>query len=80
MLRFALALARERVAAHQQHVDLPRVAAQDLEDQVVDAHLLAAMRHAPKMMRDEPADGVDFLVRIVRAECFVELLDRKSVV
>src|ERR1700722_2307301 len=61
-------MVRVRRAPHPQHVNLAGVAAQDLEHEVVDTHLLAAMRHAPEAMRDEAADGVDFVVGILGAE------------
>ncbi len=69
------AAAGERVAAHQQHVDLARVAALDLEDQVAEPQLLAAMRHAAEMMGDQPADGIDLVVGEIGAERLVELCD-----
>src|ERR1700722_14235346 len=50
-------LVRIRRAPHTQHMNLAGVAAQDFEREVVDAHFLAAMRHAPEPMRDEAADG-----------------------
>lgn len=62
MLGFALTLAGERVAAHQQHVNLAGIAAQNLEDQIVEPDFLAAMRHPSEMMRDQTADRIDFIV------------------
>ncbi len=64
-----------RVAAHQQHVDLACIATQNLEYEIVDADLFATMRDAAETMRNQSAYRVDFIVAVVSAEDFVELLD-----
>ncbi|CAM2151793.1 hypothetical protein PT2222_270013 [Paraburkholderia tropica] len=72
-LQRGFALARERVAAHQQHVHLAGVGAQHLENQVAETHLLAAMRHVAEMIRHVTADCVHFFIGEMGAERLVEL-------
>src|ERR1700748_3333350 len=56
-------------------MDLSRVAAQDVEHGTVDADLLAAMRYTTEAVCDQPADRIDFVVAVARAEHLVELGD-----
>ena len=54
------------------------VGAQDLEEEVIDDDALAAPRQMAETMHHEAADGIEFLIRIIRAEILVEILDRRQ--
>src|SRR5882672_12045670 len=58
-----------------QQVQSPTVGAQHLQGEIIDVDLLAALGHPPEARHDEPADGVEFLIAEVGAECGVDVGD-----
>src|SRR3984885_8904873 len=58
---------------HAQQVDTAAVGAQDAKLHLADGDGLAAARKPSKLLHQEAADGVVFLVRECRAEVLIEL-------
>src|SRR5699024_11109686 len=44
--------------------------------EVLEHHLFARTRDTPQLVSDQPANGVELLVAEMRAEVFVEMIDR----
>src|SRR5574340_1522425 len=69
------ALFFRRQARHAHRVQATAVGAQYAEAEAVELHRLAAFGQMAEARYDETTDGIEFLVREMRAENLVEVID-----